>query len=1144
MGFDSARVKQLFLAASDLASPQERAAYLDRECQGDLELRARIEALLAADADAAGKPEVSLSSSAQPDVSTDTGVLKSPLSGLVLAGKYKLIERIGEGGMGIVWLAQQSEPVKRKVAVKLIKLGMDSRQVIGRFEAERQALAMMDHPNIARVLDGGIAPDGRPFFVMELVKGTPITQYCDSCKLSLEERLNLFVPVCQAIQHAHQKGIIHRDIKPGNVLIALYDDRPVPKVIDFGVAKATGGALTDVTLSTGFGGVVGTPQYMSPEQATLNNLDIDTRSDVYSLGILLYELLAGSPPFAKHELEKRGLLEMLRVVREEDPPKPSTRLSSADALPSLSANRSIEPRKLTQLLRSELDWVVLKAIEKKRTRRYETASGFAADITRYLAGEPVLAHPPSTAYRLRKFIRRHRAQVVAALLVVFALLVGLAGTAYGLHRANHFAAAERVARERAEAGEKAIAVRDAALNNAEELFNFFRLVFQGPDPLRGNITVLELIERTARTLDSHFASQPDEKAGLQAALGGFAYKLGFIQQAVSLQEKVRDFRLATAGPDSPFTLDAMNNLAVSYHVEGRQADALTIWKQVLDRSSRLYGPEDPRTVMAMNNLAFGYDDSHRAQTIALLETVVQLDTKNAGPEDPLTLDAKDNLAHFYGEAGRFTEALELEQKVLDTRQKNLGPEDPATITALNNLASLSARAHRQKKETTIAQCQQVLDLRTKVLGPEHPDTIDAMGNLASAYAGAGHYDQAFKLWEDALVVDRKLHGSEHAATINAMLDLANGYFTVGRLADALRLYQEALTSSRQINGPENAMTIKAMFGAATSESALGDHPAAIELMQQAVERSKASAGLENRQTLLGMSHLGHLYANAGQLDKAIEMEKQVLPLSQKVNGAEDRETLTIMRNLGHSYYLQKQNDDAVAVQTEVLQLSRRFLGLDDPDTLIDMNNLAATFARINRLSDAITLEEQILPLCLTATAPEKKFRLTLINNLAVNCFNNHDYARASGYLRQQVAAEQSEHLSESDRAKTLAFFGLSLVRSGAFLEAEAVLRQCLDIRRRLTPEDWKTFSTESLLGEALCGEQKYDEAGKRLLNGYTQMKKRESAIPAESKSRLTEAVDQLVMYYTRTEQPDEAAKWRAERAAYPGPTGPTTQQVK
>jgi len=398
---------------------------------------------------------------------------KDEHAGAVIADKYTLVEPIGEGGMGSVWRAKQTEPVKRFVAVKLIKAGMDSKQVLARFDAERQALALMDHPNIAKVLDGGLH-DHRPYFVMELVEGVPITEYCDKCKLTPKERLELFVPVCQAIQHAHQKGIIHRDITPGNVLIALYDDKPVVKVIDFGGAKATGGALTEKTIDTGYGGVVGTPPHMSPEQATFDNLDIDTRSDVYALGVLLCELLTGSTPFSNAELKKKGLLEILRVVREDEPPRPSTKLSTADALPSLSANRGTEPKKRTGLLRNELDWVVMKALEKDRTRRYETANGFAADVNRYLSGEAVQAHPPSKEYRLKKFVRRNKGQVIAASLLIFTLLAGVVGTTFGLIEARRqeqeAKAQEKIARDETAEKEKAradeadrVKERDAAL---------------------------------------------------------------------------------------------------------------------------------------------------------------------------------------------------------------------------------------------------------------------------------------------------------------------------------------------------------------------------------------------------------------------------------------------------------------------------------------------------------------------------------------------------------------------------------------------------------------------------------------------------------------------------------------------------------
>jgi len=352
--------------------------------------------------------------------------------------------------MGVVYMAEQTEPVERRVALKIIKPGMDTRQVIGRFEAEEQALAVMDHPNIAKVLDAGTTDSGRPYFVMELVKGVPITQYCDEHHLTPRQRLELFVPVCHAAQHAHQKGIIHRDLKPTNVLVAEYDDRPVPKIIDFGVAKAIDQRLAERTMFTQLGQVVGTIDYMSPEQAKLNQLDIDTRTDIYSLGVLLYELLTGETPFDRQRLHSAAFDELLRIIREEEPPRPSVRLSSSDSLPSIAANRKIEPKKLSTLVRGELDWIVMKAMEKDRTRRYETANGFAADIERYLSDEPVLACPPSAAYRLRKFARRNKGPVAAVSLVVLALVVGILGTTWGLIRAQK-ARQDAVAAQLAEA---------------------------------------------------------------------------------------------------------------------------------------------------------------------------------------------------------------------------------------------------------------------------------------------------------------------------------------------------------------------------------------------------------------------------------------------------------------------------------------------------------------------------------------------------------------------------------------------------------------------------------------------------------------------------------------------------------------------
>ncbi len=418
MAITAKNARDIFLAALE-RDGIDRAAYLEQTCRDDAVLRKRVEALLRAD----DEPGAFLSEARVDPQATAAPNPTSQKVGAVVAGRYKLLEEIGDGGMGTVWMAEQREPVKRLVAVKLIKAGMDSKAVLARFEAERQALAMMDHPNIAKVFDGGTTEDGSPFFVMELVKGLPLTEYCDARRLPIADRLELFVQICSAVQHAHQKAVIHRDLKPSNVLVTEYDGKPLPKVIDFGLAKALNATsvLTERTLHTAYGTVVGTPLYMAPEQVGINALDVDTRTDIYALGVTLYELLTGSTPLEKARFKEAAWDEVKRLIREEEPPRPSTRLSSDSALPSLAANRRIEPVQLPQLVRGDLDWIVMKALDKERARRYETASGLAKDVQRYLVGEAVDACPPSTWYRLRN-AHRHRMAVgtVAGIVVLLA----------------------------------------------------------------------------------------------------------------------------------------------------------------------------------------------------------------------------------------------------------------------------------------------------------------------------------------------------------------------------------------------------------------------------------------------------------------------------------------------------------------------------------------------------------------------------------------------------------------------------------------------------------------------------------------------------------------------------------------------------
>ncbi len=848
----------IFDAAIELPK-EERAAFLEKVCSGDAPLRKRVEALLRAH-DVAGA--FMDSPAMAPEARTVAAGPKERLGDRI--GRYKLQQQIGEGGCGVVYMAEQQEPVRRQVALKVIKLGMDTKSVIARFEAERQALALMDHPNIAKVLDAGATEMGRPYFVMELVRGIKITSYCDQNNLSTRQRLDLFIQVCQAVQHAHQKGIIHRDIKPSNILVTLRDGVPVPKVIDFGIAKATSDQrLTDKTLFTAFEQFIGTPAYMSPEQAETSELGIDTRSDIYSLGVLLYELLTGQTPFDSNKLLRSGLDEIRRIIREEEPPRPSTRLSTMMAadLTEVAKHRQMEPVKLSGLVRGELDWIVMKALEKDRTRRYETANGLGRDVEHYLADEPVVARPSSNLYRFQKLVRRNKLAFGAAA-VLAAVLLGATGiSAWQALRATR---AQTLASQR--------------LVESEAISKFLTEVFQSADPARDGrtITVAESLGAAAKKVETDLASQPARRAKLQATLGATYFALGLYREAIPLQEKVRDYYLAVSGPEHtntltamhslantyghaargdealklreqvlalrrkvlgpehPATLSAMHSLAISYAETGRPDVALKLFEEVLALSRKVNGPEHPTTLAAMQGLGNSYANTGRPDVaLKLLEEVLALSRKVNGPEHPATLVAMTGLVYSRLVARRWDEALKLSEAVVALQRKVTGPEHPATLAAMENLADSYHAVGRL--DEALKMKEQVLTLRQKVLGPEHPDTLRAMEYLAHSYGDAGRRDEMLKLREQLLALRRKLSGPEHRDTLDAMVDRANAYDQADRRDDALKLREEVLTLRRKVSGLENAATAEAMENLAASYCSIGHHKEAMLLLEQVSE---------------------------------------------------------------------------------------------------------------------------------------------------------------------------------------------------------------------------------------------------------------------------------------------------------------------
>jgi len=767
--------------------------------------------------------------------------------GALLAGKYKLFEAIGEGGMGSVYMAQQIAPIKRAVAVKVIKAGMDSKAVLARFEAERQALALMDHPNIARVLDAGTTESGRPFFVMELVKGVPITQYCDEKKLTARQRLELFVPVCSAIQHAHQKGIIHRDIKPNNVIVALYDDKPVPKVIDFGVAKATGLALTDKTLMTGFGSLVGTPEYMSPEQANLNNQDIDTRSDVYSLGVLLYELLTGSTPVNRKRLSKAALLEVLRMVREVEATRPSTKLSSSETLPHVAANRGTDLAKLSKLMQGELDWVVLKALEKDRTRRYETANGLAHDIQRYLADEIVEARPPSASYRLRKIVRRNRGAALATCLVILALAAGITVSAWQAVRAiaaedatrNQLAltqqagaearAAEAKAVEREALEKTARQEADREKRTAEAVGQFLRDVLAQGNAYSQlqefgkavpNQTLREAIDRAAARVEGRFRDQPLVEAEIRMTLARSYYGL---------------HEYAAGEPHARRAIGLYREHAGPRHVKTMQS--LVQLGQFLSRTKR-------------------FDDA-----LLLFEEARTGLKQILGPTDPETLDVSQDIAHLFMAMADFDRAEAASLQNLDAVRGAFGPDDPRTLTAQLALGMCYGCSDPARAEPLIRRSLEGL---RKVHGDNHPDTIDAM--IAAGYNEflSGRGQSAAGFYRDALVAQRAVRGEKHPATVrlyNNFLLKAGELVARSNSTQAESIFREAFDGLRKALGPGHPTTLDALYKFVQFHVAQQHYAAAADLLAT-VQLTFGAAG-DTWPAFYVMSLRGYVLALAG-----------------------------------------------------------------------------------------------------------------------------------------------------------------------------------------------------------------------------------------------------------------------------------------
>jgi eukaryotic-like serine/threonine-protein kinase len=937
----------LFAAALE-KTPPERQAFLAQACVGAPDVLARIEALLHAHE----HPDTFLDPPEGRIPALREPVTEAPGS---VIGSYRLLEQIGEGGFGVVFRAEQQQPVRREVALKVLKPGMDTRQVVARFEAERQALALMDHPSIAHVFDGGQTASGRPYFVMELVKGPPITQYCDEHNLPIRERLKLFITVCQAVQHAHQKGIIHRDIKPSNLMVSQHDGAPVVKVIDFGIAKATGAHRAETTALTNVAQMIGTPMYMSPEQAALGGLDVDTRSDIYSLGVVLYELLTGTTPFAPARLQAVGQDEMLRIIREEEPPRPSERLKKDEG--GRMKDESKATKRTVRHLRlpfssfilhpssfQELDWIVMKALDKNRNRRYESAAAFAADVGRYLRDEPVEACPPSRWYRLGKTLRRHRVAVLTATAFVTLLLVAVAVSAWLAVRAD-----------------EAKTLAQARLGQIEQANAVLASVFQSLDPRseeKGGPNLQDQLAgrllEAARQLDGAAVGDAPTVARLQYTLGLTLDQLGHYREAIDLLTTAHTTRVALFGPLHRDTLATQSKLAEAIMHNGALDRAIPLLEQTLQRRKAQFGADDPDTLSSMHYLAQGYQlAGQRTRALGLMEETVARRKEILGADDVDTLVSINDLALAYKDDGQPKKAIPLHEVVLKQQQAKLAPSHPHTLTSMQNLALAYQAAGERGKAMPLYV--EVLRLRQERLGPDHPQTLGTMLSLAEAYRIDSQLKKAIPLLEETVSRARIKLPPNHAVILTGMNNLAVAYENAGERATAIKLYEQTAELRKAAWGADHPGTLNTMTNLAVAYSQNDQIARSVELFEEILRLRKAKWPGAHPEMLRSLANLGAAYREAGRVAEGIPLLVEALDKARKISGGLPPTMVWMISALAVTYDADRQLTRAEPLYREFLQAMQQQFG---PDHIRTANALGGLAANLLKQKQYVEAEEQ------------------------------------------------------------------------------------------------------------------------------------------------------------------------------------------
>ncbi len=916
------RLRDLFERAMACEESQ-RAAFIDQECGEDEALREQLESLLADDEQASKLLPTREPLTSQSDLKPRPERI----------GAYRIIRAIGEGGMGVVYEAEQEAP-RRIVALKVIRAGVASPNLLRRFEHEAQILGKLDHPGIAQIYEAGTADTGagpQPFFAMELVRGQPLTDYADDKKLATRQRLELFARVAEAVQHAHQKGVIHRDLKPGNILVT--DDGQV-KILDFGVARATDADIQTSTMQTDIGQLIGTVPYMSPEQAAGDPDELDTRSDVYALGVIAYQLIAGRLPY---DLEEKMIHEAVRVIREDDP----TPLSA-----------------INRVFRGDIEIIIGKALQKDKDRRYQSASDFASDIHRYLTDEPIVARPPSTWYQLSKFAKRNKALVsgVAAVLAV-SVIGSVVSVTFALGEAEQ----KQLAIDNADDARDAQALAEQRemeailqTDNAKEINNFLTddlLAAVAPSAESGkgkDVLMRDVLAEASKKIDTasaeggRFADKPLIEASIRATLGVTYRKLGEYAAAEPHLERARMLRRRELGEEHPDTLRSMNNLAILYADQGRYEEAEPLDVQTLQLMKRVLGDEHPDTLWSMNSLASLYIDQGRYEEAEpLYVKTLEIRKRVLGEGHPDTLMSMGNLALLYWKQGHYEEAEPLNVQTLQIMKRVLGEEHPDTLWSMNSLAVLYIDQGRYEEAKPLYL--KTLEIRKRVLGEGHPDTLQSMHNLAGLYRIQGHYEEAEPLYLKTLEIQKRVLGEEHPDTLRSMNNLAILYADKGRYEEAEPLHATALEIQKRVLGEEHPDTLASMNELAGLYTNQGRYDEAEPLHLKTLEIKQRVLGDEHPYTMISVGNLANLYRIQGRYDEAELLHLETLEIQKRVLGEEHPDTLWSVSNLATLYGAQYRYDEAEPLLVQTLEIRKRVLGEEHPDTLLSMNRLATLY---------------------------------------------------------------------------------------------------------------------------------------------------------------------------------------------------------